>query len=316
MECNSISLLTISPDASFSARLFRKFKNFIRNKFFFYGGPQSVLDSLLDGFNALDVAYQLNPKSDKVFGVVGVLSDVGALRWAIEAKKQGKIKCIIAGPNLVITPLDENKVLLDKTIDIVLVPSLWVKDFCLSLAPELANKIHVWAAGVKDVYAPSAKNRHGCLLYRKKADDALFEGICKMLEAHRITYRSVPYGHYSKRDYFAWLNEAECMIYMSESESQGLALTEAWMQNTPTLVWNRGYWKHKNYEWHDNTISAPYLTEESGMFFQNVDDFNKKLPKFLSRLSQFQARTYALNNFSNEVTSKKYLKIIQTFCKR
>jgi len=100
------------------------------------------------------------------------------------------------------------------------------------------------------------------------------------------------------------------MIYLVESESQGLALAEAWLRNVPTFVWNRGYWQYGNYSWRDDKISAPYLTDECGLFFRDYNDFKEKLPLFLTKLSQFQPRKYALNNFIDVITTRKYLEII------
>ena len=144
-----ITLLTLSPNISFLKRFYLWFREYIKNHFFHYGGPSAVLESLIRGFNILDINYQLNPKAKNISSIVCVISSVDALKWAIKAKKQGQIKKIIAGPNIVITPEDVESILLDETIDLVIVPSQWVKDFYASFRPSFGEKIKVWAAGVE-----------------------------------------------------------------------------------------------------------------------------------------------------------------------
>jgi len=144
-----ITILTLSPDISFLKRFYLWFKEYIKNHFFYYGGPSAVLNSLIRGSHVLDVDYQINPKVKDVSDVVCVISGVNSLRWAIKAKKRGKIKKIIAGPNIVITPEDAGGILLDETVDLVIVPSQWVKDFYASFKLGFDEKIRVWPAGVK-----------------------------------------------------------------------------------------------------------------------------------------------------------------------
>ncbi len=306
-------ILTISPDISLSDRVWQRLKKFIRNHFFFYGGPQSVLDSLTRGLKSLKVDYKLNPRvKDIPLGAfVGVLNNVKALKWAVEAKKAGKIKKIIAGPNIVVLPHDGDGIIKDTAIDVIILPSQWSKDFWVSLVPELKNKIKVWPAGT-EIPPLSSKLKNGCLIYKKRVDEKLFSELLKYLEGQNINYKILRYGRYKHEDYFRLLEESEFMIWLSQSESQGLALCEAWMRNVPTLVWNRGFMEYKNYKWYNEKISAPYLTDETGMFFKDIDDFKEKLPVFLKKMRAggFRPREYAVQNFSDETAAKKYLELI------
>ncbi len=366
-------LLTISPEASVFERFFKRLKVFIKNRFFYYGGPQAVLNSLLRGFDSLKIDYLLNPSADKIYKMAekgevycGVLSDIKALRWAIEVKKftrlnfsnksfggQVRIKKIIAGPNLALMPVDAGNILLDENIDLVLVPSQWVKDFWLSVAPQLEDKIRIWPAGVEvpgvgvrersdlingviaspkgaaipkiassSVNLRTPRNDNSwigreetipnCLIYKKNADEHLCAKILKFLELKGIFYQIIEYGRYKKKDYWKMLDKAKFMIYLQESESQGLALAEAWMRNVPTLVWSRGYCEVRGQRWNDPKSAAPYLTDECGMFFKDEDDFKHKLPVFLEKIHQFMPRKYAIENFSDETAAKRYLEIIKT----
>jgi len=306
-----ITLLTLSPDISFLKRFYFWLRKYIKNHFFHYGGPSAVLESLIRGFNILNVDYQLNPKTKDISDIVCVISGVDALKWAIKAKKQGKIKKIIAGPNIVITPKDAEGILLNEAIDLVIVPSQWVKDFYVSFRSSFGKKIKVWAAGV-EICSESDERRKGCLVYKKDVDENLFKFIIEYLKSKNIDYKIIKYGRYKKEKYFGLLNKVKFMIYLQEVESQGIALLEAWMRNVPTLAWNQGYFEYKKVgKKVFGNISAPYLTKECGMFFKDFNDFKEKLPIFLDNINHLKSRGYVINNFSNEVVAKNYLKIIK-----
>ena len=305
-----IIILTLSLRYPFLKRFYFYLKKYIKSYIFHYGGPESVLDSLIRGFEQLKVNYHLNPKAKDISDIVCVISGVDALKWAIETKKHGKIKKIIAGPNIVITPEDAGGILLDEVIDLVIVPSQWVKDFYASFKPGFGKKIRVWAAGVENPKDFKEELRQGCLVYKKNVDEELFDFIINYLKSQNINYQVIKYGRYKKEKYFEILNKVKFMIYLSESESQGLALQEAWIRNVSTLVWDRGYWQYKNYQWKDEKISAPYLTDECGMFFKGFNDFKEKFNIFISNLSNFKPREYSLRNFTDKVSVSNYLKII------
>jgi len=303
-----IILLTLSPESSPLKRFYLWFKKYIKNHLFRYGGPQAVLESLIRGFDILNIDYQLNPKTKDILDTVCVISGVDTLRWTIKAKKQGKIKKIIAGPNIIITPEDADGILLNEAIDLVIVPSQWIKDFYSSFKPGFDGKIRTWLAGVR-IYPESKEKREGCLIYKKSVRKELFDFIIQYLESQNINYKVIKYGKYKKKRYFESLNKTKFAIFLSESESQGLALQEAWARNIPTLVWNRGYWQYKQYKWQGSS-SAPYLSKECGMFFRGKDDFMDKLNIFIRNLPNFRPRKYSLANFTDKISAQNYLKII------
>jgi len=306
-----INILTISPESSFLKRFYLWFRKYIKNHFFHYGGPSAVLESLMRGFDVLDVDYQLNPKTKDISDIVCVISNVDALKWAIKAKKQGQIKKIIAGPNIIITPEDAGHILLDETIDLIIVPSQWIKDFYASFKPGFGEKIRIWAAGV-EVCPESNEKRKGCLIYKKNVDEKLFNFIVKYLKSQDIDYRIIKYGKYKKEKYFELLNKVEFMIYLQEVESEGIALLEAWIRNVPTLVWNKGYFEYKKVRKKVfGNISAPYLTEECGMFFRGKEDFKGKFEFFIKNLFNFRPKEYVSRNFIDEISAQNYLRFVK-----
>lgn len=275
-------------------------------------GPSGVIKSLESGLKEIDCNYQINPPIKKISEVVNVISGIEALKLAIRLKKEGKIKTLIAGPNLVVTPHDHNHILCHLSIDAVLVPSEWIKKFYIEMSPEIQNKTYVWAAGTKvdDVIKRTEKDT--CIVYKKDVPVDLYTSVIKELESRDIKYTLIEYGKYRSDDYFNTLNHSKYMIYLQKVESQGLSLQESWARNVPTLVWNPGFFSYPNGYTAYGNISAPYLSSESGLFFENKNEFSEKLNTFLEQLDNFKPREYCINNLSNKVSAEKYINLINS----
>lgn len=96
---------------------------------------------------------------------------------------------------------------------------------------------------------------------------------------------------------------------MQESESQGIALVEAWAKNVPTFVLDNKIYKYKNYSWIDEKIAAPYLTAACGAFFKDVNGLSELLDS-LSMSNNYEPRNYYLSNFTDRICAEKFIQII------
>src|SRR5579863_7410710 len=140
-------------------------------------GPTACANSLLRGLRELGVAHQVNPRERRISGVVHVLSGLGALEYAIDLKRRDRIARLIAGPNLVGSPEEANGILSDPAIDVLLVPSPWVKDWMAAVDDRLRDKLQVWAAGVAVTSNWSGRNTGSCLIYHKSGEPGLYREI-------------------------------------------------------------------------------------------------------------------------------------------
>lgn len=269
-------------------------------------GPQAVEKSLKQGLIDLKLPFDLNI-SPINFSTVGVLSGVATLKQVINWKRQGKIKTIIAGPNLVIGPYDFDSIVLDPMIDIFLAPSEWSVDFYVSKVPELKSKMRVWPAGV---YVPPISTGSlkslDFIIYNKIGQESLVGQIVHYLEINHLSYKIFTYGNFKQDEYFKWLVRSKKIIYLSHSESQGLGLFEAWARGVPSLVWERGLWEYEQYYWRGNTAS-PYVCAENGMIFKDFTEFTKVLPIFLK--TNFSPKEFVENGFTYSKSAEKYLQI-------
>ncbi len=278
-------------------------------------GPEGVTASVIRGMRDLHQEYKLNPKIRDINegDILWANESVSALQFAIRLKKKVKNLKLVAGPNLVVIPNENNGIIFDPSIDIILQPSEWTRGFYITHKPESASRIAIWPAGVEDTYRQGQlpEKEKYLILYQKNAPEDIFKTIAKKLDYENIDYRLVRYGCFDQKTYFPLLEKASGMIYLSTSESQGLALQEAWIRDVPTIVWDRGFWEKKGVKFEHNHISCPYLTDESGMTFRNEIDFPEKMDKFLAHLHNFKARNYSLQNLSDKVTTQKFLDIIR-----
>lgn len=273
-------------------------------------GPQAVADSLLRGLRGLDVSVVINIKPNELIDTACVLSGACALRRAIEWKKEGLVKKIVAGPNIVAFPEEATGIICDSAIDVILVPAQWVKDLWVSLRPELESRINVWASGVQDPGMVPIMESKGLLIYKKHVPVELFDAVIRILNNKGISCVVLEYGSFKQRDYFSLLGRVGGVLYLTESESQGLALAEAWIRNVPTLVWDRGLFQGGGHEW-KGASSAPYLTDVCGMRFKGEKDFEVQLERFLATIKTFHPQEYAREHFTDKKSAEQYLSIIK-----
>lgn len=278
-------------------------------------GPDAVKDSLVRGFKALQVPFTLNRKETQSTDIYHVISGIKALQRGIRLKESGKIKALIAGPNLVELPHDYNSIILNPAVDMVLHPSPWTKRMYTHFAPQLESRIHIWPAGVNDPYSHEYKRtKHDhIIIYQKNSPLPLFEQVKASAQNNFKKITIFNYGSFSHHEYLKTLGRADALIYLSSSESQGLALSESWIRDVPTLVWNRGYIEKGNFKFEGEDIAAPYLCEENGLFFSEKDDIEAIVMSFKNKLEQIHPRKWCQDHLSDLATTRIYLSLVNRF---
>ena len=114
-------------------------------------GPKAVEDSLMRGLTHLGQEFSVNQKISEPIEVACVLSGAATLRKIIAKKRSGQVKYTIAGPVISVLPGEHNGLMASPEMDVIIVPSGWVKNLWISQNPSLAGKIQVWPAGVRDL---------------------------------------------------------------------------------------------------------------------------------------------------------------------
>lgn len=270
--------------------------------------------SLCRGLKTLGLPFALNPKRIDDARTVAVLSDLDALEEAVAWKRGGENRRLLAGPNLVVLPSDARPVMTAPEIDLHLVPSGWVKDVYEQDTPELIGRIAVWPAGVDETrWSPARHNRAGgrrAAVYRKalpgqrNADDSVVAAARKALEDAGFSVRTLEYGRFGPGHYRQVLRSIDVLVFFSPSESQCIALAEAWSVNVPTLVWSCGLLRYRGQVY--RTSSAPYLSSKTGLFFDSAPELNRMLTQWDDLRSAFAPREWLLQHMTDRLAAQAF----------
>lgn len=278
-------------------------------------GPGSVLSSLLDGLQQLNTPFNHNPQSTQSVGdVVVVLSDINKLRQAINWKKEKRIKRLIAGPNLILRSFDHNSIIVSPEIDMNIQPSEWPIIHLEQDDPRLNERIKVWYAGINSNtwQPPSEKiDSKKVLVYWKSSTQKLCEDVENLLKKYGWIPIRITYGQYNHVQYKQILSESTFAIFLSRSESQGMALAEAWAMNVPTLAWNpKELFAHgKQY---NPVSSCPYLTPVTGHDWKELYELEELLKTIPEKLNDYSPRTWVLDNMTTTISAQVLLDIIKS----
>lgn len=275
-----------------------------------YGGHPAVSRSLVTGLKRIGASFNFNPvKLEEVGEMVVVLSSVEALKQAILWKKSGKISKLLAGPNLMELPNDHGNILASPEIDAVLVPSQMAAEIYEKFSPTLKGRIKVWYAGVDEAYwkPPASKGKkQEVLVYWKNAPKTLGIYAERLLKKYGFELRRIVFGRYTKSQYKRVLSKSAFAVFLSVTETQGLALVEAWAMGVPTLVWNPKieHYYIKNLQ----TTAAPYLSESTGREWKELSELEQLLED-QGWLKVCQPRQWVLQHMTDEKSAKMLLEL-------
>jgi hypothetical protein len=277
---------------------------------FLWGGHPAVTRSLISGLKQCDFNINYNPKSlEKIAKNVIVLSDVNALSQMIHLRENGILNQLLAGPNLVTLPEDENSILANQAIDKIIVPSDWVKEKYLRHPGIIRNKIYTWPAGVNsDFWTPKKKSKRSIVLVYIKNKDFDMGPLLSVLNELCFRYKVINYGKYSEKYYQKLLNISLFMIYIGSSESQGIALLESWSMDVPTFIFKGKFTIIKGIKF-SMFSPAPYLTISCGHFWRSVGELKHLISSFTYQ--KYQPRNYVLQNMTDKICANNLIKILE-----
>ena len=99
------------------------------------------------------------------------------------------------------------------------------------------------------------------------------------------------------------------MVGFTRDETQGIAFAEAWACDVPTFIWSNSEPTYLGVAYGGST--APYLTDATGVFFSNVDDFRELLSRWDRGGFDFKPRQWCRENMSDEVCARELLTIVR-----
>ena len=181
----------------------------------------------------------------------------------------------------------------------LLVPSDWVVPILEARLNIPIEKIKVWPAGIDTEYwRPKNRMAKKVLIYCKYDTSQELDAVTEYLKSVRIEYLVLNYGSYSQNSFKKSLNECLAAIWLCGTESQGIAMMQAWSMDVPTLVRRKSNFKDEVTGKEFESSSAPYLTKLTGAFsvteHMGVDD----VKTFLLNLDRYEPRRYVIENFT------------------
>lgn len=277
-----------------------------------YGGHPAVTRSLVEGLATLGATFNYNPaKLDELHDIVVVLSSIGALRQAIRLKKQGRIRRLLAGPNLVVLPTDFDGIATSPEIDTYILNSPWTQNMYELVAPTLKGRVRLFPSGVDAKWwwdGPRAHRADHMLFYEKRPPRRLYDACTAVARAAGFNVDVVQYGSYTVEDFRARLHNSGVLVHWAEQESQGISNLEAWSANVPTLIWDPGsfLWQGANYD----SCSCPYLSRATGRSFRDVSEFESLLREGGADRSRYTPRQWVLDNLTDARSAQLMLEIV------
>lgn len=285
-----------------------------------YGGHYAVTRSLVEGLQKIDADFNYNPQNIKdIAENVIVLAGVETLKFAIELKKQGKIKKLLAGPNIFMLPSELTNLKNFNMIDCYIHPSKYVIDWWNSLDKDFPLLQMPWYAGVDINYwrnENEVTNKNKVLIYKKTSSEDILDQCIKALRNKNCEIDFIEYGKYTKNEFKEKLHEVIFTIFLSESESQCISMFECWAHNIPTLVWNPECLCYDGVAF-NNFSSAPFLSETTGTTFYAVEQIEDSINYMFENLNKFKPRIWIENYGSDQFCAKTLLNIadnIGGFC--
>ena len=273
-----------------------------------FRGHFAVTRSLFEGLEKIGADFNYNPNQlSKLADTVVVLSGVKTLRQAIRLKQQGKISRLFAGPNIVHFSTDFDSLLASPEVDAVITPCDWVIEHYVQDNPSLQGRIFSWPAGVNAVFWArklSIKSDR-ILIFEKqnKGPVGPIEPYAEYLRGLGWKVDILRYGNFRHQDYCYLLQQSCLMLGFVTEESQGIAWAEAWAADVPTLLWRNTQQLIHGRLLHVST--APYLCEQNGLFFDDLEQFKQQFAHWQANRAQFAPRTWVLENMSDEVCARQ-----------
>lgn len=275
-----------------------------------------VMNSLRRGLPRVHRDFNINTDDyNSVKANVVVVADLNAGLQAYQWKENKRIETLMVGPNIVGYPEEANSFISWPLVDAFLSPSEWPVQNFIRFIPSLQGRTRIWFAGVDETsWKPSLKfpqkDDKKVLVYRKSNPEVCNQ-VENILRAHGFSVFSVSYGSYSQEQYKILLAQCKFAVFISSSESQGIALAEAWSMDVPTLVWNpKGSIHYAGHEY-QNITSSPYLNSMVGSEWRTWDEFNSLLVNFEINSSLYQPRRWVLLNMTDKISAQTLIGLVR-----
>ena len=267
-------------------------------------GTWKVCNNLLKGLDELKLPYRVNPPQGECL-YNGILQGYG---WAWD-KKMAELN-ILWGPNITVFPREAPWCF--GKISRHVVPCKWVEQ-CYKTDKNMLADLHIWPVGVdtESYYPIKKKKTKDCLIYYKTATRQRTENDITIaineLNARKQTYSIIRYGSYTDAEFREACLTHRWMLVLAGTESQFIALLEAYSMGIPAYILDMNVFKYGGVEYTDaEYTTAPYTDERCGI----VGKTYERIDEFLSCLGKYRPRDYVESELTLAKCAKLYYNII------
>ncbi len=278
-----------------------------------FGGSVEIPRNLLQGLQHQSLQFATNVYNSKInYDLIVVVKDIDALKWALVQKQAGLTKQLVVGPFISTLPSDNHSILETPFIDRLIFLCTWHQKIFLNLYQQTQKLSSVWFAGVDpERWRPSLKAaaKKSVLIYKKWPHPTLYTAIENYLKEKEIPFQIIEVGFYEPQDYQKLLDQSLLTLFISHSETQGLAIFESWSMNVPTFHWDPEFMNYYETPYPESS-SAPYLTKDLGSSFKDFEDFKNKFLDFYENCYKLQPRKIILEKYTNAHSADLFISIL------
>ena len=272
-------------------------------------GHKALNLSLIRGFKRLGIPFTWNRVNRHTRYVILLWVHLKYLKRIEKWKKKYPYLKIVTVPTACIGSYEYmHKFAELDYIDYSLIACKWLRDIeAEKTDKKYRHKIKAWPSGVQvDPLTDNGEIHNSVMCYYKLVPEDI--KITEYLKSKGITPRVVLYGAYQAEDYYKWLTEVDFVIFVQNiTESQGLAMAEAWAKNKPTIIkYNKGG---------NGGETCPYLTRAAGAYYKTnkelfdmIDEYVDDKEKFLKKFTPYKV---AKEKFSDEASVRQLIKILK-----
>jgi hypothetical protein len=271
------------------------------------GGTSKVFRNLIKGLDRLAYPYVVNRRLDSCRRL-WVQDDLRVLRFL-----PGDDVRIVIGPSMYPFNLPSRQ-LGDKAVFVY--PSEWPEEHWSAVGFAVRPSAH-WPVGVDLDEFPERRPGHQTtvLVYYKHRRAGDLEQATGALESRRVPYRVLRYGQYTEPQFRELLHETGFAVWVSGTESQGLAMLEAMASGVPIVVFDctrlsQNWATDLDFARVDASVpvtSAPYFDERCGLKTSTRQELGHAIDVMMDTWRSYTPRAFVRERLDLEGQARKFV---------
>lgn len=221
----------------------------------------------------------------------------------------------IFGPHFSIFPNEKLNIINFKSNNLIYItPSKWCYNLWNNFDININIEIFPFPVNTDKFNGELYRNSNEIVIYFKNRDPKDLNLMIKFLNNRNLNNIIIfDYKNKYDEDYFInVIKRAKFGIIIVGHESQGFAIEEMLSSNLPLLVWNVSSMKdefNSNYPDYEAT-SIPYWDNRCGLYFNNINELDIIINKFIKNISNYRPRDYIIENLGIDICSNRFKRLL------